>query len=121
MAVVSVEAALSQQERDGTKYSNVCAFNCSSSKSNIVPVTGSLAFITNERMSSFSCFWSMCLLTKSAVYSKTLVRPSLTNRGSGMILRRGISQGIPSSYGLVTLDKGLNQANEFHGLSHSIE
>src|SRR5579859_1149752 len=51
-----------------TVYSNVCAFNCNSSKSNIVPVTGSLAFITNERMSCFSCFCSICLRTKSAVY-----------------------------------------------------
>jgi hypothetical protein len=110
VAVVSVEAALQCQiDRSDRSYNKVCALSCSSSKSNIVPVTGSLALTTNERMSCFSCFRSICLVTKSAVYyfqqelfckqtSNTFVRPSRTNRGSGMIFRTGINHGIPSNY-----------------------
>lgn len=49
-------------------YSNVCALSCSSSKSNIVPVMGSLAFTTNDRISCFSTFCSICRVTRSAVY-----------------------------------------------------
>lgn len=109
VAVVSVEAALQYQIISDRSYNKVCALSCSSSKSNIVPVMGSLALTTNERMSCFSCFRSICLVTKSAVYyfqqaslrrqtSNTFVRPSWTNRGSGMNFRTGISHGIPSNF-----------------------
>jgi hypothetical protein len=49
-------------------YSNVCALSCSSSKSNIVPVMGSFAFTTNDRISCFSTFCSIWRVTRSAVY-----------------------------------------------------
>lgn len=91
-------------------YSKVCAFSCNSSKSKMVPVIGSFAFTTNDRISCLSCFRSICRITKSAVYyhqsltvwsrltSNTFVRPSLMNFGSGITFNRGINQGIPSNY-----------------------
>ena len=53
--------------------------------------------------------------------SKTFVRPSRTNRGSGMNLRNGISQGIPSSYLLIIFIMDLNQADKLNGLPNRVK
>jgi len=53
--------------------------------------------------------------------SNTFVRPSRTNRGSGMNLRNGISQGIPSSYLLIIFTRNLNQADKLNGLPNRVK